>query len=314
MCERTPMKSYYRIMLGRQSSLAKTAFGEGIIGIHDNYVGDLEGRLPDDWRSFNKEMIPIYLAKNPEKSKVAAGLACGFMWTVCKGIVKGDIILSPDGTGTYFVGEVTGDYEYLDAPFFPHRRTVQWTGQVVQRSDMSDALRNSSGSIGTVSNISKYADEIERLIRGEDAPKIISNDQTIEDVSAFAMEKHLEHFLVQNWSQTELGKEYDIFTVDGEMVGQQYLTDTGPMDILAIKKDKSELLVVELKRGRAGDVVVGQTLRYLGYAVQELAEPHQKVRGVIIALEDDQRIRRALAATPNIEFYRYQVSFKMQKV
>jgi restriction system protein len=35
---------------------------------------------------------------------------------------------------------------------------------------------------------------------------------------------------------------------------------------------------------------------------------------VIIALEDDQRIRRALAVTPNIEFFRYQISFKLIKV
>ena len=34
------------------------------------------------------------------------------------------------------------------------------------------------------------------------------------------------------------------------------------MDILAIKKDKSELLVIELKKGRASDAVVGQTLRW----------------------------------------------------
>jgi restriction system protein len=128
------------------------------------------------------------------------------------------------------------------------------------------------------------------------------------------LEKHLEDFLVQNWSQTELGKQYDIFEEEGEKVGQQYPTDTGPVDILAIKKDKSELLVIELKKGRASDAVVGQTLRYMGYAAQELAEPNQKVRGVIIALDDDQRVRRALAATPNIEFYRYQISFRLLKV
>jgi restriction system protein len=51
----------------------------------------------------------------------------------------------------------------------------------------------------------------------------------------------------------------------------------------------------------------------MGYVLQELAEPHQKVRGIIIALDDDQRIRRALAVAPNIEFYRYQVSFKLEK-
>lgn len=85
------------------------------------------------------------------------------------------------------------------------------------------------------------------------------------------------------------------------------------MDILAISKDKSQLLVVELKKGRASDAVVGQVLRYMGYVMAELAEPQQTVRGVIIALEDDTRLRRALAAVPNVDFYRYQISFKLQR-
>ena len=72
--------------------------------------------------------------------------------------------------------------------------------------------------------------------------------------------------------------------------------------------------MVELKKGRASDVVVGQVLRYMGYVQEELAEEGQTVQGVIIALEDDQRIRRALAVVPNIVFYRYQVSFKLVKV
>jgi restriction system protein len=125
------------------------------------------------------------------------------------------------------------------------------------------------------------------------------------------MEKHLEDFLVQNWAQTELGKEFDIYQEDGERVGQQYATDTGPLDILAVSKDKSALLVVELKKGRASDVVVGQVLRYMGYVKEELAEEGQRVKGVIIALEDDQRIRRALSVVPDVSFYRYQISFKL---
>ena len=42
-------------------------------------------------------------------------------------------------------------------------------------------------------------------------------------------------------------------------------------------------------------------------------EEGQTVQGVIIALEDDPRIRRALAVMPSIAFYRYQVSFKLLK-
>jgi restriction system protein len=233
---------------------------------------------------------------------------------VSKGIRKGDIVLCPDGTGQYHVGDVNGDYYYAPGAVLPHRRPVSWREDTVSRAEMGDALKKSTGSIGAVADISSYAEEIEALIGTDSKPKLISTDETVEDPSAFALEKHLEDFLVQNWAQTDLGKDYDIYEEDGEKVGQQYPTDTGPMDILAIKKDKTELLVVELKKGRASDGVVGQTLRYMGYAMQELAEPNQKVRGVIIALEDDQRIRRALAVTPSIEFYRYQISFKLIKV
>ena len=135
----------------------------------------------------------------------------------------------------------------------------------------------------------------------------------MEDPIAFAMEKHLEDFLVANWAQTDLGKNYKIYEEDNERVGQQYPTDTGAMDILAVSKDKKSLMVVELKRGRASDVVVGQILRYMGYVQDVLAEEGQSVKGVIIAQKDDQKIRRALAMVQNIEFYRYEVSFKLKK-
>lgn len=235
------------------------------------------------------------------------------MWTVSKGITRGDIVLCPNGSGSYYVGEVLDDYSYHQGAVLPHRRTVKWYPKSINRADMSQAMQYSTGSIGTVSNITKYAEEIEKLIGGNVPPTIISTDATVEDASIFALEKHLEDFLVHNWDQTELGKKYDIFSEDGEIVGQQYPSDTGPIDVLAISKDKKELLVVELKKGRASDNVVGQIQRYMGYVQEELAEDDQKVKGVIIALEDDLRMKRALSVTNNIEFYKYQVSFKLYK-
>ena len=306
------MKSYYRVMLGERSMYADECFAANCIAagyIHDQ---DLKGRLPDQWRTFNRQFIPVYLAAHPEKSKISAGLACGALWTVCKGIQKGDIVLCPDGAGRYRVGEIRGDYSYeLDRPLC-HRRPVTWLDVVIDRATMSDALRNSTGSIGAVSNITHHREELDRLISGASAPKLISTDATVEDASSFALEEHLEDFLVKNWSHTELGRDYEIYEEEGEKA-QQYQTDTGPLDILAISKDKKHLLVVELKKGRASDVVVGQTLRYMSFVQEELAEEGQTVRGLIIAHEDDQRIRRALTMTPNIIFYRYQVSFKLVK-
>lgn len=157
-----------------------------------------------------------------------------------------------------------------------------------------------------------YNEEIEKLLGGAPDVVVFPTDPT-PDASAFALEKHLEDFLVENWAQTELGRDYDIYTEDGEPVGQQYQTDTGPLDILAVSKDKKRLLVVELKKGRASDAVVGQTLRYMSFVQEELAEEGQRVQAVIIAHEDDQKIRRALTITPSIVFYRYKVSFKLVK-
>ena len=307
------MKNYYRLMLGRRSVYAADCFARGFIGVDFSLAVNLTNHLPEEWRAFNKEFIPVYLASRPDKTKIAAGLACGVTWTVCKGIAKGDIVICPDGAGTYHVGEITGDYRFVAGESLPHQRPVTWLTATISRSDMSDALQNSTGSIGTVSDVSRYRDELEKLLGGASALKLIPLNATVEDPSAFALEKHLEDFLVANWSQTELGKTHDIYEEDGQLKGQQYPTDTGPMDVLAISKDKKELLVVELKKGRASDAVVGQVLRYMGFVMQELAEPEQSVRGVIIALDDDQRIRRALAMTPAIDFYRYQVSFKLLK-
>jgi restriction system protein len=308
------MKNYYRVMLGKKSAFAEQCFAGNFIGVDFGIAEDLSNKLPEAWREFNKEFIPVFLAARPDKTKIGAGLACGALWTVAKGITKGDIVLSPDGSGAYRVGEVSGDYQYAPGQFLPHRRPVQWSSPSIERAAMSDALKNATGAPGTVSNITSYRDEIEKLIGGGSAPTLGSTDPTVEDPSAFAMEKHLEDFLVQNWPQTDLGKEYDIYEEEGERVGQQYPTDTGPIDILAISKDKKRLLVVELKKSRASDAVVGQALRYMGYVQEELAEAGQAVTGVIIALEDDQRIRRALAVVPSINFYRYQVSFKLLKV
>ena len=297
-------------MLGRKSMHAKECFAGGFIGTDFDIHQDLTGRLPDEWRAFNKEFIPIYMAQWPDKSRVAAGLACGAIWTVSKGMAQGQVALCPDGAGEYRVGEITGGYTYAAGEVLPHRRPVRWLDGTISRSDMSEDLRNSCGSIGTVSTISKHAEEIERLLQRATG----STDETVEDPAAFALEKHLEDFLVKNWHGTELSRDFDIFEVDGELVGQQYPTDTGPVDILAVSKDSKTLLVVELKKGRASDVVVGQLLRYMGFVQDELAEPDQTVRGVVIALEDDQRLRRALTMVPAIEFYRYEVSFKLVKV
>jgi restriction system protein len=196
------MKNYYRVMLGRKSVHAKECFAGGFIGTDFGLHEDLTDKLPETWRPFNAVYVPVYLQVQPEKSKVAAGLACGTIWTVSKMLRPGDIVLSPDGTGRYRVGELEGEYWYADGEILPHRRNVRWHDVYIDRTAMSEALRNSTGAIGTISNINGHFQEIEGLIGGLPAAVIqpvMTNEGLVEDPVAFGMEKHLEDFLVANW-------------------------------------------------------------------------------------------------------------------
>lgn len=307
------MRKYNRIMLGKAGCYADQCKQEGFIGADFGIEEDLSTNLFDDWRTFNKHYIPVYLAGHPDKKKVAAGLACGNLWTVCKGLEVGDIVLCPNGRSEYYVGRMASNYFYKPGEILPHRRKVEWLDVIIPRNEMSENLRHSTGSIGTCCEITSYAEEIDKFINATAPATVIASSPEIEDASEFALEKHLEDFLVKNWKQLEIGKKYDIFEEDGELVGQQYPSDTGPIDILAISKNKKTILVIELKRGRASDIVIGQIQRYMGYVQDELLEPGQQVKGIIIGLEADNRLKRALSVCQNIEFYRYQIDFKLIK-
>lgn len=298
-------------MLGRASKYVNECHAQQFIGADFGIDQDLKNELTEKLRPFNTKFRPLWLDKNPGGSNIAAGLACGMLWTLCKYLKIGDIVISPDGKGSYFVGEIISDYKYVPGGILPHRREVKWYNTRINGEEMSESLQNSTASMGTMCDITKYKEEIDRLIAGENHSKITVSDSSVEDVTVFALEQHLEDFLIKNWNKTELSKDYDIYEENGEIIGRQYPSDTGPLDILAISKDKKTLLVIELKKGRASDRVVGQIQRYMGFVKSELANTDQNVKGVIIALEDDLRLQRALSVTSGIEFYKYEVSFRL---
>src|SRR5689334_9919023 len=134
-------------MLGSKSRYADNCLAGNFIGVDFGIKENLAGKLPEEWRAFNARFIPVYMAGHPDKSKIAAGLSCGFVWTVAKGIQRGDVVLCPAGGGRYLVGEVVGDYQYTAGDVLPHRRPVRWFDQRIDRADMSQGLRNSTGSV-----------------------------------------------------------------------------------------------------------------------------------------------------------------------
>ena len=68
------MKRYYRVMLGKNSMHAEQCAQENFIGADYGIQENLTGKLPDDWREFNRKYIPIFLKGHPDKTRVGAGL------------------------------------------------------------------------------------------------------------------------------------------------------------------------------------------------------------------------------------------------
>lgn len=144
------------------------------------------------------------------------------------------------------------------------------------------------------------------------------SDEDMEDtlsLNKFGLEKHLEEFLVANWENTPLGETLDLYEDDGEVVGQQYnIQGVGKIDLLCTERKSGNLVVIELKKGRSSDAVVGQLLRYMGYIRCRMAKKGQNVRGIIILREPDEKMRYALSVVDDVEIFRYEVSFDLKPV
>lgn len=168
---------------------------------------------------------------------------------------------------------------FLYAPIFK----PLWRGEVVEAADESVAEPES--------------ELVEEGVAGSKA--------------TFYMEKELENFLIKNWEHTSLGKNLDLIDEDDKF-SQQYPTDIGRIDILAVDKKTGQYVVIELKKDKTSDDVMGQIARYMGW-VQKNKANGAPVRGIIIASESDARLTYALTQIPNAELMLYKVDFTLVK-
>lgn len=139
--------------------------------------------------------------------------------------------------------------------------------------------------------------------------------QTIPGQESFALERQLEEFLLENWDRTPLANEWSIFkTPDDPEAGNQFPTDVGRIDILAVHREQPRFLVVELKRNQSSDQTVGQALRYVGWVKKHLAKDGQSVEALIIAHKAEKDAKYALSTLPNVSMMTYEVEFRLKEM
>lgn len=191
------MKQYNRIMLGEGGKYIKNCLENDYIGanfIKDVCLSSVSHTDENDWR---QRLVKRYLGINPDKSIGTARNSIGFLWTICYGLKKGDIVLAPNGEGGYCVAEIMGDYYYAPNQDLPHCRKVKWYNVIIPRRSMSQKLQNSTGSIGTYCNITKYSEELEQLIVST-APSVATTMHKKEAYKERSLHRLLSNYLINN--------------------------------------------------------------------------------------------------------------------
>jgi hypothetical protein len=124
-----------------------------------------------------------------------------------------------------------------------------------------------------------------------------------------ALEQYLEDLLVY-------GRGSLAWTTPLNYLGRQLpCDDLGFIDILARDRATREFVVLELKRDRTHDEVVGQLSRCMGWIKERRATPAGVgVRGIIVVHEVTPKLRAAALAHQNVDLYTYDLAIALQPV
>ncbi|MCD6492601.1 MAG: DUF1016 family protein [Archaeoglobaceae archaeon] len=124
-------------------------------------------------------------------------------------------------------------------------------------------------------------------------------------------EKQLEDFIEANLKLIEPGLQ--LYVDDSGNKGRQYPTDVGNIDLLCVRPN-GDFVIIELKRGKTSDKVVGQISRYVGWVKQNLAG-NRNVYGIIITHDFDDKLKYAVMANDklSIKYYRIKLEFVSEK-
>ena len=129
--------------------------------------------------------------------------------------------------------------------------------------------------------------------------------------SEFLLERDLQRYLAENLECIEPGLK--LYESDG-IRGLEYEAGNGRrIDILAVDR-AGAFVVLELKVSKGYDRVVGQLLRYVNWIKQNLAEPGQNVRGMIVCRTMTEDLKLACAGIPDLDLFEYQLSVTVAKI
>jgi len=157
--------------------------------------------------------------------------------------------------------------------------------------------------------VRRIEDVLNENIEYTDISTEINSDVESKDF-AFALESQLRDFIAENLSLID--SNLSLFVSDDGIVGVEYRTEVGSIDILAQNKN-DEFVVIELKLSRGADAALGQLQRYMGWVKKNLSEDSTPVYGIIIAKSISDKLKYAVSVAQNISLFEYIMRFDISK-
>lgn len=294
-------------------------FKEGVISIGWAEIGDVSKLSETEIRDALCTKWPDY-----ETSPGAATSAARMLHKFYNSIVPGDVIIARCGKkriasigtvtkGAYYdpkkLRNVVKKYgpEY-ERKAYPHHLNVDWGGSLIEE-EFEDQVFGMQTLYEIPEEKFRWLTETETEL-----PDDTDSEEPTPGQVEFALEKYLEEFIVSNFDAVFHGKLKLFSDIGGIPVGQQYHTDVGVIDILAVDVTSNALVVIELKKGHKADAVVGQVLRYMGWVSEKLADNERQVQGIVICKEIDEKLTYALKMVNNVVAKTYKVDFKLDDI
>ncbi|MEX2308527.1 MAG: endonuclease NucS domain-containing protein [Pirellulales bacterium] len=283
----------------------------GLISIGWKQLGDVS-------KMSREELAEAVASAYPSKPANTKSLYVNMIWAFYHEVAPGDFVIARRGRKILAaVGQVGGSAYYAPGKFpvqghpdltvhaHPNFLKVSWQEQ--PRDKVFPTVVFPMHTLAELSE-EQYRNFLEGSCPPTNPPE---PEDPLEDPSAFVLEKYLD-FIVSNFD-TIFKRELKLYEDAEGNEGQQYATEIGPIDILATEPRSNSFVVIELKKGRPSDKVIGQTLRYMGWVKRNLCTDGQSIRGLVICRDPDPKLSYALEMTKDIEVRYYSVSFKLKE-
>ena len=277
---------------------------QNVISIGWKQLGDVTAMTRD-------ELAESVATTYPDKPSQTKGLYTNMLWAFYHEMLPSDYVIARRGRKTLAgVGKVTGPAIYAPG----RNQQVEHPGFLDVAWQAEPRNKSFPSIVFAMHTLAEFSEEQFRSIVEGSGPPIAppETEPEVEDPSEFVLEKYLEDFIVSNFDTIFKGRLRVFEDSDGNE-GQQYATEIGPIDILAIEEKTKTFVVIELKKGRPSDRVVGQVLRYMGWVKRNLCGSGQTVRGLVICRDHDLKLTYALEMTNNIDVRYYSMSFRLRE-